>query len=345
LGNDSRPIDAPDNSGSRPRNLILLAGSICFSAFLLYRAFQGVQWGEIAEVLSRCSLVWLLAAMVLFLLTFIVRSERWSTILVHAKPRPVLTVFFGTMTGMLGNYYLPARGGELLRCVLLGRVLRLSKHFVLATIVVERLFDVLSSTIMAGVSISLLGDIIPSLRQVVIIASSFAGLGVVLLFIAVRNTHVVRRLIQGFPLPSRWSQLIRDIAERFLLGLISIGNPKRLLIFTAWTACFWLVDVLGLHVLGLAFGMSIPLSLASLILVCLGFASILPSAPGFVGVYQIVLVQVMVPFGYTAGEALAYSIALHAVNYLIITVFGLVGLGRLGRLAARLPGGQGASRC
>ncbi|MCZ2097626.1 MAG: flippase-like domain-containing protein, partial [Anaerolineae bacterium] len=69
---------------------------------------------------------------------------------------------------------------------------------------------------------------------------------------------------------------------------------------------------------------------ALLLLAALGLSSAIPSTPGYVGIYQFVAVTVLVPFGLTQDEALVYIIAFQLVTYVGVTIWGAVGLWRLG---------------
>ena len=67
--------------------------------------------------------------------------------------------------------------------------------------------------------------------------------------------------------------------------------------------------------------------------VALSLAVSVPSSPGFVGVFQLVGKQALVlPFGakYDMATALAITLGLHVVYYLVTTILGLIGLMKLG---------------
>ena len=48
------------------------------------------------------------------------------------------------------------------------------------------------------------------------------------------------------------------------------------------------------------------------------------------GIYQFVAVTLLPPFGFSRSEALAYIIVAQAITYAVVTVWGLLGLWRLG---------------
>ena len=90
----------------------------------------------------------------------------------------------------------------------------------------------------------------------------------------------------------------------------------------------WMLDALstliGMHALGLA--TSLPVAL--LLITGLGLGSALPSTPGYVGIYQFVAVSVLTPFGFSRTNAIAYILLAQALQYVLITFWGLIAIMR-----------------
>ena len=66
----------------------------------------------------------------------------------------------------------------------------------------------------------------------------------------------------------------------------------------------------------------------------LSFALIVPSSPGFIGVFQFIGQQALViPFGlkYSVSNALAIALMAHFVYYTLSTLLGIIGLWRIGK--------------
>jgi uncharacterized membrane protein YbhN (UPF0104 family) len=81
---------------------------------------------------------------------------------------------------------------------------------------------------------------------------------------------------------------------------------------------------------------SLPLSLLTTAVVSLG--TVLPSSPGFVGVYDFLGRSVLGQFGVPAAEALAYVLVVHAALVLPVTLLGFWYTWRLGGLRLLRPG-------
>jgi uncharacterized membrane protein YbhN (UPF0104 family) len=108
--------------------------------------------------------------------------------------------------------------------------------------------------------------------------------------------------------------------------------------FAALTAVIWSADSLVLILVAQAFHLSLAPAQALLMVAALGLSSAVPSTPGYVGIYQFVAVTVLAPFGFTRDDALAFILAAQAVIYLVVIVWGPLGLWALGfRRRAAVP--------
>ena len=70
---------------------------------------------------------------------------------------------------------------------------------------------------------------------------------------------------------------------------------------------------------------------ALVLLAALGLSSAIPSTPGYVGVYQFVAVSVLVPYGFSRADAIAYMLISQVLNYLVVSFWGLLGLWQIRR--------------
>jgi hypothetical protein len=117
----------------------------------------------------------------------------------------------------------------------------------------------------------------------------------------------------------------------------AFANPTRGFAFAGMTILIWLTDAVGTMIGARAFGFSLSLPIAVMLLAGLGLSSAIPFTPGYVGVYQFVAVAVLVPLGFPRSGVLAYIIVAQALGYVIITVWGLLGLWQLQIKTTSMP--------
>jgi hypothetical protein len=126
---------------------------------------------------------------------------------------------------------------------------------------------------------------------------------------------------------------VEQILNQVLKGVRSFHDPSRLVQFLGLTAVIWMLDGIGTVVGASAIGVPITLPIAFLLVAGLGLGSAIPSTPGYLGVYQIVAVTVLVPFGISRSSAIAYILLFQAVSYLVTLFWGLIGVAKC-RVAA-----------
>lgn len=315
-------------SRSRPR--WYLPAAIVLSIIFLYLAIRGVSWNEFLSAILNCQVEFLILAIVISLLNFIIRSQRWG-ILLRGKDRiNFMTLFWATGTGYLGNNFLPFRTGEVIRSAVLGQKTGISKVYIFATAITERIIDAVFLILLGSFLIPTIG-VVPNWLH-----STMRGLGIlgfvalIVLLIAPHLETEIIRIVNRFPFPPKWRSSLINILENFLQGAVSFQNPKRAVLFLLFTCLIWFLDGIGMMISARAFSIEISLSQSLLLLVGLGLSSAIPSTPGYVGIYQYVAVTILAIFGFPKSRALAFIIVIQAIAMLLTLVWGLLGLGMLG---------------
>ena len=314
-------------------------GVAALAALLLYLAFRGVDWAELGALLAGADPARVGLAVLIMTAGTMLRAQRWR-LLVAARVEPGYPImFWATMAGYVGNAYLPARAGDLLRSLLLGRHLGIRKSFVLGTTVTERVLDTIVIVALAGAVVALLPEAPHWL------ASSSTGLSVgaacalVALLAVPRLAGYIEGWVARLPMRREWRARLIEIWHEFFTGSRAIENHVTAAAFAALSVLIWLMDTACMTTVAAALGlhMMTPL-LALLLVVALALSSVAPSTPGYVGVYQFVAVSVLAPFAVGQSQALALVLLFQAVIYVVVTPWGLIGLWRLGGLGAARAG-------
>src|SRR3989344_1013263 len=127
--------------------------SLGVSAACLYFATKNVDWKVLKEILSGAKLSYIFLGLVVSLITFWLRAVRWRILLSPFQKIPLLTLLRWHIGALLINNLLPLRMGEITRAYWAGHKSSISKSTIFATIVLERLLDVLS---LASITVALL---------------------------------------------------------------------------------------------------------------------------------------------------------------------------------------------
>lgn len=315
----------PSSSGAG-RKLVSWALSIAVSGILLYFALRGVKWPDVWRAIAAAQWRYIAAAAAIVSGSSLLRAVRWRILLNAQASLGVPAVFWALMAGYLGNSFLPARAGEVLRSVLISRRSALSNTYVLTTALAERLMDAIALVLCSSVVLLTVKPMprwMEDLSRTVAIAALAGGLGVLLLPHAEGLVHRLLRIVPG---PEGIRKRLVHLAEEVLLGLRAFHDWRRMGGFVFLTAAIWTADTCFSIALAWALGMQLAFRVALLLIAGLGLGSALPSTPGYVGVYQFVAVTVLAPFGISRDSALAYILVTQALSYAVIAAYGVPGL-------------------
>ena len=326
---DLTPGNDAQKKTNRPSWLILF--SIVLAAILLYFTLRGLDWSAFWVTIKTGHYEFLLLTIPISSATYFIRALRWSVLVRSGEKVPVSSVFWANMVGYMGNAYLPARAGELLRSAFLGEKSGLGTSFILATALTERLLDVVALVFIGSVSLLLQKDMSLWLANSVRVMAMAGFLGLAFIVVAPFQEKLILRILNWLPLPDKISKIITDQVSRFLVGMRSLQNWRRLVIFILLTALIWLADATTNMVAVRIILQTLNIGQALILLAALGLSSAIPSTPGYVGVYQFVAVTVLVPFGFSRADALAYILISQILNYLVVSFWGLLGLWQINK--------------
>ncbi|MBC7225435.1 MAG: flippase-like domain-containing protein [Anaerolineae bacterium] len=286
-----------------------------------------VDWAGVAATLGGMRVPWALAALLASVATVVAKALRWRS-LAGPKGKQVGVRAFVAMelAGLLLNQALPAHLGDGARAFLLGRAQQAYGEAA-SSVLVEKAMDSL-------VLLALLGALLPFVPfPPWLRAGGLAfGLGflVALAGLLVLGLVPLERAVPWVPLRA-WLE-----GKELLLGMrVGLRWYWRAWAPWAWTLLVWL---LGGLTNGLAFwALGLPLGgvAAALVLAVLYLGRAIPQPPAQVGVFQVLCIAALAPFGVPREEALGFGILLHLVVLIPLALGGLWGLGYAGHLWPR----------
>ncbi len=316
-----------------------LALTIVIAAILLVLAIRGVSWQEMMDTLRQADPKYLALIFVLGSISVFTRGLRWGVLLSAEKRIKALTMFWATAVGYVGNTFLPARAGEVIRSVMLGEKTGVSKSYVLATALTERIFDVVTLVLIGVLVVPSIGNLPDWLPQAMRVMGILGVAALIFLLLAPRMRGFITSLINKLPFPESWREKVNKLLQDFLLGASAFIHMGRAAGFLGLSVIVWILDASGVVLMSHALNLDFTYPQAFLLLVAMGLSSAIPSTPGYVGIYQFVAVSLLPLYGTTRSEALTFILAMQAINTLMILVWGFIGLWRLniGKNKDKLP--------
>ena len=245
-----------------------------------------------------------------------------------------MVVLRTTVIGFAASAVLPARAGEVIRPYLLARREGLSATAAFATIIVERILDLVAVLLLLAAFLLWFDPGLESRDSAVFSAIRYGGL--VMAPVAV-GTLLVMFAMAGHPerlhnwvlkaehfLPSRIAGLIAGLARTFAEGFAVVRSPMRVLAALGWSLVLWLMIAAGLWTLAVAFGIDMPFTGGWLMLAPLVVGVAVPTPGGVGGFHEAFRLGATAFFGADNDTAVGAAIVLHAFSVVPVVVVGLI---------------------
>jgi uncharacterized protein (TIRG00374 family) len=310
---------------------------IVLSVALLYWAFHGIDWRQVASELRRANVGLLLLSAVAATGIFPLRARRWRTILDPVEPNiPFGKLWRSTAIGMMVSNVVPARAGELARAYALSReVPRVPFSTAFASLAVDRVFDALIILLlMFG---AMLDPRFPSEGGQTVARLATAGVTFVIAVLTVLYLIVFfpARMISLYELFARrvapqFEERGRAILVAFAGGLSVLRNPTRFIAVLWWALLHWLLNGFAFWIAFRAVGIDVPYSAALFIQGIIAIGVAIPSSPGFFGPFELAGKLGLGVFGVPDAQAVTWAVGFHVLSFIPITVIGAYYFARLG---------------
>jgi len=262
----------------------------------------------------------------LILSSFFLRAERWRILVKNSPPIRYWSSFSALMIGYLFNNILPARAGDVVRALELGKTENLSRTKVLVTLVIERVFDLLLTlTILACVMLSY-----PKLPDWLKVRGAVLSIVVFLVVIGLSIFHffgkkwlpIVMSKIRHM-LPLKIEKKISSMMLSALEGVQTVFSKKRVTKFLFITSLLWIIEVFIIYFCAAASNIPMALGNALFVLLILAIGLMIPASPGFVGTYEFFGITALNLIGIEGPSALTFVILLHVFSLAGSTVLGV----------------------
>jgi uncharacterized protein (TIRG00374 family) len=297
--------------------------SLVVTAVLAAFFLRGLALREIGRQIASADSGWLLASVVMGIATFCLRALRWTWLLRPVAAVPFYPAFVATAFGFAANN-LPGKVGEVLRPAMLARSRKLPFSPLLASVLLERVFDGASVVFFFMIAAA---TGLPNSRgfgKLFVPAALLLVLVAVVLFAVFRRTATERFLEKLWRrLPERFQPRARSFAETFVDGFASLRSPRLLLLVTAGSLVMWLVINVQIYSVIRAFHLDLPFS-SSFVVTAAAVLGLMFPTPGGLGSYH-VAVQLALTDVYGVARDTASGVALlaHAISFVPITIIGI----------------------
>ncbi len=312
---------------SRKRTISFAIG-ILISAVFLFLILRKVEYDRLYSALQSADYIWIIPTIVFVVLAMYQRAERWKWMLL-----PIARVKYGrllsaTCVGFMANNVLPLRLGEFVRAYSLSKQdNRITKSASMATIFIERMvFDLLAlMLILAAVLVVAPMKVVEGESKYAIIAMlAVAVTGLLFAVAVVVRPEGAGRLMTKylFFLPKFLKDKVADTVVKFSRGLLFLKNFRYTFWVSLHTILLWLAMGISNIFVFYAFDFHLPVYASYILLIVVSVSILLPSSPGFIGVYHAGVVFTLSRFGIDTTNAVSCALVLHAAQFFPITLMG-----------------------
>ncbi|MEW6319818.1 MAG: lysylphosphatidylglycerol synthase transmembrane domain-containing protein [Acidobacteriota bacterium] len=312
------------------RTILVTALAVGLMAVFLRNADFGQVWAAV-----RAARVDLLAfAVVLTGVTYVIRAERWQYMLGPLGPTRFGVALRTTVIGFAASAVLPARVGEVLRPYLLARREGLSTTSVFATIIVERMLDLVAVLGLLAVYLLVLDEGVR--RRSPLLYGAVETGGLVMAGVAVAGLAVMY-VLAGHPerlhgwmlraervLPGRLAARVAHLARMLVQGFAVLRQPRRLVATLAWSLALWVTICVEIWVVAVAFGLALPFAGTFLLSAMLVVGIAIPTPGGVGGFHEAFRLGATSFYGAANDVAVGAALVLHAAAMAPVVAVGLV---------------------
>lgn len=304
----------------RSKTFHLVLGITISSVFLFF-AIRNVNFKEFRGQINRLNFLYVLPAILTGLIAYIVRAWRWRYFLEGVGKFGFFRLLSATMIGFMSNNVLPARIGEIIRAFVVNRKESVDFLPVFGSLIAERVVDGLTVSILALPVIHYL----PLAPEIKLAGKIFFGLFLslaILLFILSNSLFLQNLLIRLFPAP--FGLKLNRFFVSFFTGFKGLKDVKNFGIIFISAFPIWFLSALYFYFMGIAMDIPISISASFGIFISVALSVVIPSSPGFIGVYHYFCSEAIQLYGVNKSDGLAYAVVTHFVQYVAVTGIGLL---------------------
>ncbi len=306
-----------------PKKWLQAMAGIGVSVALLWWLLRDVHPGEVKAALLAADWRIFLLAPASWFTTWLLRSVRWRFLLEPPTP-PYRLRWDANAIGFFALMVLPLRIGEVLRAAVLSREEPRPFAACAASIVLERIFDMIAVLLLLGGALLTLDParasvVNPTLLKAMKTMGALLAVGVLALPVVVRFGPAFAR---------RFGRLGGHAAT--FLEAVGAVRGLRLAGTLATTVVIWIANVAAFYYAARAFSVHPGVSIGDEIgwagsafmlgATCLAIAA--PSSPGFFGTFHAGAAAGLAVYGFGKNEIIPFVLATHMANFLMTLALG-----------------------
>ncbi len=296
---------------------------LLFTAASLALLLRVIDWSTTAAVLKSADWKFIALAVSCLVASLVAKTARWRLLLPTNSAVTTPRLYRILHISFLLNNVLPARLGDIARITMTTKQPGVRFGHVLSSMLTERATDsitLIACFVLVSPFLPLPDDYLPWLHGAWAGLATLFAIAVVAAALHKRLGRGLARLTAGRHLPV--GQHLRDEASSFREGLRQLIARDHVFRIWGWSWAAWLGAFAINYLLMRALDIDAPVAVAVLLTCTTNLAMLLPSSPGYVGVFHAAATLSLIPFGVGSAQAFGFAILAHLVNVLPVSLLG-----------------------
>jgi glycosyltransferase AglD len=270
-------------------------------------------WGELLGALQHIIPAYLVIAVIICLVAWILRGWRYHSILESLGYRVgILVATACIFVSQTVNLIVPARLGDFVRVFILKHEYNTTYSEGVSSIVVERVFDVFTVALLGAISVLFVIDA-PTWFYTIIVLPLVAGVVffVFLIFIGKFSTQ------------NKYIAIILTMLHEIRKASLSI---KSIILLGGSSIIIWFLDIFVCFAVVLMFEQKIDFAVIVLAIVIGNLVKAVPLTPGGIGTYEFALAATFALAGVNPAVATLIAVIDHLIKNLVTLAGGIVSI-------------------
>ncbi|MCD4814206.1 flippase-like domain-containing protein [bacterium] len=305
---------------------------IFMTGLFLYLVFRQVDVFGLKTALVHADYRWLVPALIVYLLGYVLRAIRWQYLMHTIKRISWQQLFPPLILGFMFNNVFPARAGEFVRAYVVGKRENISKSAVFATVIMQRAYDGLVMVLFAGVVLYFYhlpetqgnAEFVQMINLIVNLTTLLFVAMFIILFAIITwkklATTVLGKLTRM--LPEKIGRPVDKIFGSLLDGFSVLKSKRNSMLAFTFSVLAWSGESAAYYFVLRAFGLELPAYVAIMLMAVVNLGIMIPSSPGYIGPFEFFGVGTLMLFGIVKSTALPCILVIHTLVWLPITLWG-----------------------
>ena len=308
------------------KKIIYIILGILISIVSLYYAFRGIDLEKSIGIIKNVDIKYVILSAIISNAIIPIRAIRWDCFIPIRKKIKKSSLIASVYIGYMCNNIFPAKLGEVIRAYTLGQKEDINKASILASVVTERLFDVITGVIMLSLSVIFIPTLPKTILHIAVVVSSISAVGVLTLIFLVSKQVFAFSILEKILiiLPKNFAKKILQIAKNFVSGIGFKNDKLHISLSIVYTLLYWFGQAVACLLMLKAFNIESSFPLAIFVIASTGFGFAVPSAPSGVGPFEWVIIFALTQVGVDRTLAASFAIMYHMIGILPIMLLGFM---------------------